>query len=168
MFYSLKASFLFYYLTTAFWWALLKLFSDMKCKIFDFLRSTLHNLYRYVDFMFAKLTTMTHYLGFQRLLKSAESWKDIYDPIICLRYLLMSMCLQYLNCHCYCTKAVQGLQATNWGFQRSYLCVWLVANQGRVEDMAISKDKEPLRTEGQSAGRGNVWLAGSTMAPVLP
>ena len=93
VFYSLKASFLFYYLTKAFWWALLKLFSDMKCKIFDFLRSMLHNLYRYVDFMFAELTTMTHYLEFQILLKSVEYCKDIYDPIICLRYLLMSMCL---------------------------------------------------------------------------
>ena len=46
-----------------------------------------------MDFKFAELTTMTHYLEFQILLKSVEYCKDIYDPIICLRYLLMSMCL---------------------------------------------------------------------------
>ena len=57
------------------------MFSDMKCKIFDFLRSMLHNIYRFVDFMFAELTTMTHYFEF------GECWKDIYDPIICLRSL---------------------------------------------------------------------------------
>ena len=65
-----------------FWWALLKLFWDMKSETFDLLLSMLHNLYRCVDFMtlsrnmWPELTTMTLNFEFQRLFKIIN-WKDI-------------------------------------------------------------------------------------------
>ena len=67
-----------------FWWALLKLFWDMKSETFDLLLSMLHNLYRCVDFMtlsrnmWPELTTMTLNFEFQRLFKICFiNWKDI-------------------------------------------------------------------------------------------
>ena len=69
----------------------------MKCNIFDFFvddQCKEHNFDIYVDFMLAELTTMTLYLQFPRLSKSIDCWKDIFDPIMDLRYLWMSQCLQ--------------------------------------------------------------------------
>ena len=83
--------------------------SDMKCKIFDFLQSILHNFYRCVDFMSAELTTMTLYLEFPRLLNLLNIGQISMILFMYARYscpFIMSMCLQHLNCHCCCTKAV--------------------------------------------------------------
>ena len=156
--------------------------SDMKCKIFDFLQSILHNFYRCVDFMSAELTTMTLYLEFPRLLNLLNIGQTSMILFMYVRYSLMSLYYVHVSptfeLSLLLYKSCLKTSGFKWRFEvfsvATFVCWWGPSKQPRVEDMAISKDKEPLRKRGNLQGRQLsprkrlVTRLHNAMAPVLP